>query len=153
MSGREWQDHVAESCEVFRLAGEDDDALLVEAVVERPDADGVARSDAFARLTVVEDERKFRVEQTEHVYAVLPPKRKQQFTVRTALEGIALGGQLILELLEAVQLAVADDIATVQLERLHPLRRQAHDGQPVEAEQTLSDIDDAAVVRAARNGL
>ena len=153
MSGRERQDHVAESCEVFRLAGEDDDALLVEAVVERPDADGVARGDEFARLTVVEDERKFRVEQTEHVDAVLPPKRKQQFTVRTALEGIALGGQLVLELLEAVQLAVADDVAAVQLERLHPLRRQAHDGQPVEAEQTASDIDDAAVVRAARNGL
>ena len=76
MSGRERQDHVAESCEVFRLAGEDDDALLVEAVVERPDADGVARSDEFARLTVVEDERKFRVEQTEHVDAVLPPERQ-----------------------------------------------------------------------------
>ena len=76
MSGRERQDHVAEAGEVFRLAGEDDDALLIVAVVERPDADGVARSDEFAGLAVVEDERKLRVKQTEHVDAVLPPERQ-----------------------------------------------------------------------------
>ncbi len=50
-------------------------------------------------------------------------------------KGVAFSFQLLFERAEAVQLAVADHAVGAAEEGLHPLRRQAHDGQPAKAQQ------------------
>ena len=152
MSGRKRHHLIAHAHQVFRLAGKGDHAFLVIAVVKRPDADGVAGGDELLCLAVKEDQSVLRVQHFEHLHAVLLVQRQQDLTVGAAAEGIALFQQFGLALLVAVNFAVADHIAAVHFKRLHPLRRQAHDGQPVEPQQAVSGIHDPAVVRAAGNG-
>ena len=67
VSGRKRHDIVHEADEVFRLAGEDDRALGVIAVVQRADADGVACRDEAAALGIIDDHGELRVEPAEHV--------------------------------------------------------------------------------------
>ena len=122
MSGRERHDLIAEGNEVLWLAGEDDHALFVIAVIERPDTDGVARGDILFRASVVKNQRKLRVKHFKHVHAVLKVQRKQNLAVRAADELVFLL-ELLFELLEPVNLAVADHIASVALKRLHAAGR------------------------------
>lgn len=98
--------------------------------------DGVgARRPKPPGLGIIDDDAQTRIEHFEHIRAVLLVERQQYLTVGLALELIALGYKLLAQLLKAVYLAVADGVAAVQLERLHSLRMQTHDGKPVEAEQ------------------
>ena len=39
-----------------------------------------------------------------------------------------------------------------EVDRLHAFRMQPHDGEPVKAEQAVSGIQDARVIRSARDG-
>lgn len=152
MSGREGHNAPAHPDEVFRLACEHDNALFVIAVVERADTYRVSRGDVLFRLAVIDDERKLGVEHFEHIRAVFAVEREKYLTVGAAFKCIFLR-ELLFYLLVAVNLAVADDIAAVQLERLHPVGRQSHYRKAVEAEKALAGVYYSAVVRASRNGL
>ena len=149
MSRRERHDLIAHAHQILRLAGKDDHALLVIAVVQRADTDRVSGGDELLRLAVKQDQGILRVQHFEHLHAVLLVQRQQDLTVGAAAEGIALFQQLGLAGLIAVDLTVADHIAAIHLEGLHPLRRQAHDGQTVKAQQAVAGVYDAAVVGAA----
>ena len=149
MSRRERHDLSAEPHQVFGLAGKDDGAGGVIAVVERADADGIAGGNIAFRVSIVQDQRKFRVQHPEHLHAVLLIQREQDLTVGAALKGIALLLQRLPDPFESVDLTVADHIAVTQLEGLHPLWLQAHDGEPVEAEQAAAGRLHPRVVRAA----
>ena len=153
VSGRKRHHLAAHAHQVLGLTAKDDDALFVIAVVQRADADGVAGGDELLRLAVIEDQSILRVQHSEHVHAIFLVQRQKYLAIGTAAEGIALFQQLGLAFLVAVDLAVADHIAVAQAEGLHPLRRQAHDGQTVKAQQTVAGIHDPAVVGAAGNGL
>ena len=148
VSGRERHDFAADAHKVFRLTGKNDGAGIVVAVVERTDADGVAGGDKGLLLRVVQDQGELGVQHAEHVGAVLPVEGKQNLAVGFAAEGIALCQQLPLQRLKAVDLAVADHIAAVQCKGLHAGRLQTHDGQPVEAQQPVTGVNDPAVVGA-----
>ena len=100
-------------------------------------------------LRVVDYKRKFRVELSEHIRAVLAIHRKQYFAVRAADKGIFFA-QLLAHALKAVYLAVADAVAAVKLERLHSRRIKTHYCETVKAEQTVSGVYYARVVRTAR---
>ena len=152
MSGRKRHDLIAQPDKVLRLACKDDHAFFVVAVVQRANADGVARGDIFLRAPIKQDQRKFRVEHFEHIHAVLKIQRQQNLAVRAADKFILLF-QLLLELLEAVNFAVADDVAAVALKRLHAAGRQAHDGKPVKTEQALAGVYNPAVVRSSGHSL
>ena len=100
-------------------------------------------------LRVVDYKRKFRVELSERIRAVLAIHRKQYFAVRAADKGIFFA-QLLAHALKAVYLAVADAVAAVKLERLHSRRIKSHYRETVKAEQTVSGVYYARVVRTAR---
>lgn len=150
-AGREGHDPRNEADKVLGLAGEEHLPARVPAVKEGAYAYGVARGNELARSPVVDDERKLRVEHLEHGLAVLPPEGQQHLAVGAAFEAV-FRGEGGLYLFKAVDLSVADDIVPVQLERLHPARLQAHDGQTVEGEDAVAQAEHAAVVRAARLG-
>ena len=153
VSGRKRHDIVHEADEVFRLAGEDDRALGVIAVVQRADADRVARRDETAALGVVDDHGKLRIEPAEHIQPLALVERKQDLAIGFTLERLALGNEPLTNGTEAVDLAVAHERTAVARERLHPLRMQAHDGQAVETERRRADVQHTRIVRAAGNGL
>ena len=132
------------------LAGEGDRAVVEIAVVQRPDADGVARGDQNVPLAVVEDQGELGVEPLEHPETVLLVEREQQLAVRAAGEGIALRLQRPALRAPAVELAVADDLVLPAREGLHALVVQAHDREAVEAEKPAARALDARVVRTAR---
>ena len=150
-----WKRHhiVHETDKVFGLAGEDDRALGVIAVVQRADADRIARRDKTAALGVIDDHGKLCVETAEHVQPLAFVERKQDLTVGFALERLALGDQPLTDGTKAVDLTVAHERAAITRERLHPLRMQPHDGQPVKAERRRADMEHTRVIRAAGDGL
>ena len=153
VSGRKRHDIVHEADEVFRLAGEDDRALGVIAVVQRADADGVARRDEAAALGIIDDHGELRVEPAEHVQPLALVEREQDLTIGLTLERLALSDEPLADGPEAIDLAVAHECASIPREWLHALRVQAHDGQTVEAERRRADVQHARIVRAAGNGL
>ena len=146
---RERQDFFAQPYQVLRLAGEGDVPVFQIPIVQRADADRVARGDQLVLLAVVEDQRELRVQRLEHLHAVFPVQRQQDLAVRSASDGEALVDQPLPERPEAVQLAVADHVVFLHPERLHALRGQAHDGQPVKAQVSAGDLHEPAHVRAA----
>lgn len=148
-AGREGSHFFHEADEVFRLARKHNAAAGAIAVEQRADAYGVARRDKLVRVAVVEDERELCVEHFEHIRAVFLPERKQYLAVGAAFK-VVFGGKFRFYLLKAVDLAVADHAAAVQLEGLHAARLEAHDGEAVEGEDAVVERDDAAVVRPAR---
>ena len=89
----------------------------------------------------------------EHIRAVLLVHGQQNLTVGLADEGVfARLHQLLFQTREAINFAVADHIAAVHFKRLHPLRRQAHDGQTAKAQQAELGLGHTLVVRAAAGG-
>ena len=153
VTGRKRHHIVHETDKVFRLAGKDDRALGVVAVVQRADADGVARRDKTAALGVIDDHGKLCVETAEHVQPLAFVEREQDLTVGFALERLALGDQPLTDGTKTVDLTVAHERAAITCERLHAFRMQPHDGQPVKAERRRADVQHARIVRAAGNGL
>ena len=153
VSGRKRHHIVHKTDEVFRLAGKDDRALGVIAVVQRADADRVARRDEAAALGIIDDHGKLRIEPAEHIQPLALVERKQDLAIGFTLERLALGNEPLTNGTEAVDLAVAHERTAVARERLHPLRMQAHDGQAVETERRCADVQHARIVRAAGNGL
>ena len=149
---REGADLLAQPHQVLRLAGKDDGAVPVIAVVQGPDADGVPGGDEVVLLGVVNDEGKLRVQLGEHVQTVLLVQGQQDLAVAAALELIAFLRQLPLQGAEAVDLAVADHVVAVQLKGLHARLCQSHDGQPVEAQPAGRRLDDAGHVRPPGTG-
>ena len=145
-------DFIAHAHKVLRLAGKYDHAFLVVAVIERPNTDGVSGGDKLLAFAVKEDQRKFRIQQLEHLRSVFPVERQKDLAIGAALEGISFRLQLCLTRFIAVYFAVADHIAAIQFKRLHSFRRKTHNGKPMEAQQTVTGIDDTAVIRAAGNG-
>ena len=152
MPRREGEHMLREADEVFRLARKGDAAIRQVAVKQRADADGVARGDEVPGLAVIDHERKFRIQLFKHGKAVLPVQRQQDLAVGFALERVFLL-QLFAHRAEAVQLAVADYRILPEEEGLHALRRKAHDGEAVEAEEAGFRLNDAGHVRPAGNGL
>ena len=88
----------------------------------------------------------------EHLQAVFVVQRQDDLAVGIRLEGVPLGFQFLFHGAEPVQLAVAHHTVTAPEKGLHPLRRQAHDGQPPEAQQTEFRLADPLVVRPAGGG-
>ena len=125
---------------------------LAVAVEQRTDADGVTRGDKQLFAAVVEDHCKLGVQMLEHSKTVLIVERQDDLAVGVRRKGVALGLQLGLDRAEAVQLAVAGHAVRAAGEGLHSLRRQAHDGQTAEAQQSELGLDDALVVRTAAGG-
>ena len=143
---REGHDLVRQAQQVFGFAGKDDRPLAVIPVVEGADADGVPGGDELVRGAVIEDAGEFRVQQGEHVRAVFLVHGEQDLAVGGAVKDVALFCQLLFERFKAVDLAVADGEAAVQLEGLHPGGGEAHDGQTVKAQHALPGLNHPAVV-------
>ena len=70
-AGRERKDLVTQLDQVLRLRSKDDDALFVIAVIQRADSDRVAGGDVLTGAAVKQDQRIFRIQKAEHIYAVL----------------------------------------------------------------------------------
>ena len=158
MPRREGADLLTKTRQVLGLAGEDDSPRPVVTVEQGPDADGVSGGDEGISFPVVDNQSELRVQPGEHLQAVLPVERQQNLAVAAALEGVALLLELPLQGPEAVNLAVAHQAVRPQPEGLHALRRQAHDGQPVEAEPAGRGLHDTGHVgspgnRAVEKGL
>ena len=145
---RERQDCPAKAHEVLRLAGKGDAAVREHAVIERADADGIARRNKAVLFGIVENQRKFRVQRAEHIRAVFAIKRKQNLTVGFAPERIRFH-QALAHRAEAVKLAVAHDIIAVHLKGLHAALVKPHDRQPVEAQIAARHLDEPAHIRPA----
>ena len=62
------------------------------------------------------------------------------------MKGVAFFLQLPFQFFKAVDFAVADGIAALQLEGLHSLGGKSHDSQAVEAQKAVSCPDGPAVV-------
>ena len=149
MSRREREDVRTEADEIFRFAGEDDRAVGKIAVEQRTDADGVARGDKGIGRGIIDNHGKFRIKPGKHVGAVFLPQGENDLAVGIGCKHIALGLECLFDRAEAVQLAVAHGHIAAAMERLHSLRVQAHDGQPVEAQHTAACGLKPGVVRAA----
>ena len=102
-------------------------------VIQRANADWVARGDQGITLCIIENQRKFRVQRAEHIQIVFFEQRKQNFAVRFAGEFVFVRKR-IAHLPEAVQLAVADNVIAVHFKRLHTAFIQSHDRQPMKAQ-------------------
>ncbi|MPN17583.1 hypothetical protein SDC9_164938 [bioreactor metagenome] len=70
MPRREGMNRVGQSRDVLRFAGKHDFAVLVIAVEQWADADGVARGDEGVALVIIEDQRELRVQHREHIRPV-----------------------------------------------------------------------------------
>ena len=70
-AGRERKDLVTQLDQVLRLRSKDDDAIFVIAVIQRADSDRIAGSDVLAGAAVKQNQRIFRIQKAEHIYAVL----------------------------------------------------------------------------------
>ena len=149
MSRREREDVRTEADEIFRFAGEDDRAVGKIAVEQRTDADGITRGDKGIGSRIIDDHGELRVKPGKHLGAVFLPQGKDNFAVGIGREDVALGFERLFDRAEAVQLAVAHGHVAAAMERLHSLRVQAHDGQPVEAQHTAACGLKPGVVRAA----
>ena len=153
VSGREGHDLAHQPHQVLGFAGKDDDAMGVVAIVQGTNADGVTGGDVALGVSIVEDQGKLRIQTAEHICAVLLIHGQQNLTVGLADEGVfARLHQLLFQAGEAINFAVADHIAAVQLEGLHPFRMQTHDGQTVETQQPLAGVNDPAVIGTAGDG-
>ena len=153
MPGREGQDlPLDDGDEVLRLARKGDLAVRHVPVVERADADGIARGDIGTGLCVIDNTGKLRIQAGEHIRAVQLIEGQQDLAVGIGDEGIAHLLQLAPDLAEAVQLAVAHDKVAAAVERLHTRRVQAHDREAVKADIALLRLRKIAHIRPARNG-
>ena len=133
LSGREGTDLPRrEPDEVFRLAREEDGAVFEIAVVQRADADGVARGDIFVLFPVVEHERELGVEHGKHLQPVFAVEGEKDLAVAVRREGIPQFLEVPLYGAEAVQLAVAHDFVFAHRKGLHPRGVQPHDSEAVE---------------------
>ena len=153
MPGREGQDlPLDDGDEVLGLARKGDLAVRHVPVVERADADGIARGDIGTGLCVIDNAGKLRIQAGEHIRAVQFIEGQQDFAVGIGDEGIAHLLQLALDLAEAVQLAVAHDEVAAAVEGLHARRVQAHDCEAVKADIALRRLRKVAHIRPARSG-
>ena len=147
MARREGHDFLAEAHQVLRLAGEDDGAVPVVAVVQRADADGIPGGQEASGASVVEDQGKFRVQHDEHVCAVFLVEGQQDLAVAVAVKDIAFVLQSLFHRAEAVQFPVADHGIPVQGKGLHSLFCKAHDGKALESQKPVPGVHDPCVVR------
>ena len=127
-------------------------AGLGVAVEQWPDADGVAGRDQTILAGIVQNKSKLGVHVAEHVEAILIIERQQDLAVTVGGEFVAPALQDLFFEPEAVQLTVADHAVGPAVERLHSLRRQAHDGKAAKAHQAERPFHHALIVRAARHG-
>ena len=152
MSGREGEYLPAETHQVLGLAGEDDGAFPVVAVEQGTDADGIPGGDELPLLSVVDHHGELRVQLGEHVQPVFPVEGKDDLAVRAALKLIPVVLQLFFQGAEQVELSVADAHVLPQMEGLHALLMEAHDGKPVEAEAAFPRRFDAGHIRSPGEG-
>ena len=82
MPGRERHDLFGQPHQVFRLAGKEDDPLFIEAVIQRPNPDGIPRGNISAGVVIINDAGKFRIQHSEHFCPVLPVQREVRFRSR-----------------------------------------------------------------------
>ena len=132
--GREGENGLAQAHQALGLAGKQDGAAFIIAVVEGPDADGV--SGRHQALTVIKNQGKFRVQLPEHANSFFFKKGQQNLTVGAALKAIALLNQLLLQLSEAVNFAVAHQGLVPPEEGLHAVFVEPHNGQPVKPQKS-----------------
>ena len=117
--------------------------------MERANADRIAGSDQAVRLAVIDDHRELRIEMAEHINTVLLIHRKDDLAVRCALQLIALRDELRAERTEVIELSVADNRLLSDMEWLHTLLIQAHDGQSLKSEPAVSGLFKTHHVRSA----
>ena len=71
MSRWERQDLFCQVDQVLRLAGKDDGSVVIIAIIQRPDTDGIPGGDKLIFFRVIENAGKFRIQHRKHIYAVL----------------------------------------------------------------------------------
>ena len=152
MSGRERHDLLTDADEVLRFARHHHDAGFIQTVIQRADADGITGSDKRTALRIIEDEGVFRVKHGEHIGPIALVQRQKDLTVAVADKLNAACFQLFAQRTEPIDLPVADEHAAIADKRLHTAVAEPHDGEPVKAEQAVSGIQDARVIRSARDG-
>ena len=150
MSGRERDNTLAQSDEVFRLGCEHDAAVVGVSVEKRADSDRIARRDERFLRPVVDDAREFRIKLFEHSDTVLFIHRQNDLAVGVGCEIVFLR-QLRLYRAEAVYFAVAYGIASVKLKRLHAFVGKPHYRKPVKAEDRSVKLPDTRHIRTARH--
>ena len=137
--------------EALDLTAEDHPAVRDGIVVERLDAEDVARAHQAAALFVPDDERVHAAQAVHEVVAPLLIAVHEHLGVRAAVEGVALRLEFRAQGLEVVDLAVEhdDDVAVLALHRLRARLGQIEDGKAAEAERHVAVKIRAAHVRAA----
>ena len=151
VSRREGADLLTQSHQVLRLAGKDHGSVRHGPVEQGPDADGIPGGDEGLLLRVVDQHGKLRVQFGEHLQSVLVVQGQDDLTVGSALKGVILF-QFRLQRTEEIQFSVAYAHVPVHVEGLHPLLRQAHDGQTVETQISRLRLFDAGHVRSPGDG-
>ena len=125
MSRWERQDLFCQVDQVLRLAGKDDGSVVIIAIIQRPDTDGIPGGDKLIFFRVIENAGKFRIQHRKHIYAVLFIERQQHLTIGVADKGM-LTFQFLSELLKTIDFTVAYQCVSVKLKGLHSLWVQSH---------------------------
>ena len=135
--------------ELLDLGGEREEPVGREPVVERLDAEPVARGKDRPGLAVVEHEREHAVEPVQAVPPPLGVGVEEHLGVGAGVKGMAGGLELGAQLAVVVDLAVVDDpVAAVgRAHRLVAGRREVEDGEPAVAER---DADRSCTGGASR---
>ena len=150
MSRGKGHDLCAQAYQIFGLAGENNLAVFIVAVVQRPDADRIPGS--HKGFAVKENHGELRVQIPEHFGALLLIKGQQDLAVRVTVEDMALLLQTFPDSPEAVNFAVADHGGVFPDKGLHTHFGQPHNSQPVKAQEAPGDGDDPAHIRPTGDG-
>src|SRR5581483_9312229 len=121
----------------------------VDAVVERLDAEAVARAEERTTVGVPDYERPHAVEAVDAPLAPFAIRGEDHLAVRARREGVAFREQLFAQLQVVVDLAVVQELKLAVLHRLEPGVGEIEDRQPQVAEAHAVLCEDAAPVRAA----
>ena len=151
VSRREGADLFTQPHQVLRLAGKHHGSVRHGPVKQRPDTDGIPGGDDRLLLGIVDEHGKLRIQFGEHLQPVPVVQRKDDLAVGSALK-LIIPFQLRLQRAEEVQFSVAYAHVSCHMKRLHPLLRQAHDGQTVETQISRLRLFDAGHVRSPGDG-
>ena len=152
MPRREGKNTPAQPHQILRLTGEDDFFAGQIPIVQWADADGVTGGNQLPRCPVIENHGKLCIQHPKHIRAVLPVQGQQQLAIGLTLEGIPLLFQLLFQQTEAIQFPIAHHRIPEGRKRLHSVFIQPHDGEAVETQKAITQIQDAGHVRASGNG-
>ena len=148
--GREGKNLFHKPHQVFRLTGKHNGSGFVIAIVKRADTDGVTCRDELLFFAIVKNAGVFGIQHGEHLYAILKVQRKQDLTVTVTAKRV-FTTQFPAEFFKAIDFTVTDNGAGIQSKGLHSFRMQAHNRQAVEAENTLTYVQNPGIIGTTGN--